>query len=163
MQIGGSLAKVVYFSRESMPTSKGGRLRFIKFETERIDECIDFVANLVAARRLSSQYNSEKIVLKTTGGGSHKYHDKFVQKFGEVAIEKEDEMDSLIAGKRACSSLRMKFRVYALFEANLVSIIGLNFLVAEIPYETFTYTESDRMRFEEKSHTRFPYMVFIYM
>lgn len=45
MQIGGSLAKMVYFT--SSADIKGGRLNFKKFETEKIDECIEFVAALM--------------------------------------------------------------------------------------------------------------------
>ena len=89
------MVKVVYFSRESISTSKGGGLKFVKFETEKIDECIDFIANLLTTRR---QPKDQKAVIKTTGGGSYKYHDDFVQKLENVTIEKEDEMDCLIAG-----------------------------------------------------------------
>ncbi|CAG8439060.1 15054_t:CDS:2 [Cetraspora pellucida] len=88
-QIGGSLAKVVYFSRK--PTSSiGGRLNFIKFETDKIDECIEFIENLVAAR------SDPNVVIKATGGGSYKYYDEFTKKIKGVKMEKEDEMECLI-------------------------------------------------------------------
>jgi len=153
LQIGGSLIKVVYFSRESISTSKGGGLKFVKFETENIDESIDFIANLLTTSR------QQKSVIKTTGGGSHKYHDVFEQKLKNVTIEKEDEMDCLIAGG---FTLEFRITLYLrriLFVFNIT--LGLNFLIAEIPYETFTYTKSNQMCFEERSNTRFPYMVYI--
>ncbi|OKL62809.1 hypothetical protein UA08_01878 [Talaromyces atroroseus] len=46
VDIGGSLAKLVYFTRELGSESEGGRLNFIKFETERIDRCIEFIKQL---------------------------------------------------------------------------------------------------------------------
>ncbi|CAG8442127.1 6555_t:CDS:10 [Acaulospora colombiana] len=129
-QIGGSLAKVVYFSRKP-DSSKGGRLNFTKFETERIDECIDFIENLVSSRHSQVPKLREKIVVKATGGGAHKYFDKFTEKLKNVTIEKEDEMECLIT--------------------------GLNFLIAEIPYEVFTYSENDPMCFEDTlSSNMFP-------
>ncbi|CAG8724505.1 14927_t:CDS:10, partial [Cetraspora pellucida] len=89
VDIGGSLAKVVYFSRK--PTSSiGGRLNFIKFETDKIDECIEFIENLVAAR------SDPNVVIKATGGGSYKYYDEFTKKIKGVKMEKEDEMECLI-------------------------------------------------------------------
>ena len=45
-QIGGSLAKLVYFSREANSTEPGGRLNFLSFETDRIDDCIEFMKDL---------------------------------------------------------------------------------------------------------------------
>ncbi|CAB4486120.1 fumble-domain-containing protein [Rhizophagus irregularis] len=133
VDIGGSLAKVVYFSN----ISKGGRLNFIKFETEKIDECIDFIRNLIAARRNpdSSDLNLKKrIVIKATGGGAHKFYDAFIDKL-KVKVEKEDEMECLIT--------------------------GLNFLISEIPYEVFTYNENDPMCFEDTPNptNMFPYML----
>lgn len=36
---------------------------------------------------------------------------------------------------------------------------GLNFFITEIPYEVFTYSESDPMAFEETPKDLYPYMV----
>ncbi|CAG8579723.1 744_t:CDS:2 [Diversispora eburnea] len=132
-QIAVDVSKVVYFSREPN-LSLGGRLNFTKFETERIDECIDFIKTLLVARRPKNQEMQEKIVIKATGGGSYKFYDIFVEKLGDVKIEKEDEMDCLIT--------------------------GLNFLISEIPYEVFTYSDNDPMHFEDTiSSNMFPYML----
>ncbi|CAG8735627.1 20711_t:CDS:2, partial [Racocetra persica] len=99
VDIGGSLAKVVYFSRK--PTSSiGGRLNFTKFETDKIDECIEFIKNLVAARRDPNVREfQDKIIIKATGGGSYKYYDKFTKKIKGVKMEKEDEMECLITAE----------------------------------------------------------------
>lgn len=37
--------------------------------------------------------------------------------------------------------------------------LGLNFFITEIPYEVFTYTEQEPMRFEEKTRDIYPYML----
>ncbi|KAJ3323933.1 hypothetical protein HDV06_000909 [Boothiomyces sp. JEL0866] len=81
VDIGGSLAKVVWFSKQS----QGGRLSFCKFETAKIDQCIGFLQGLLTER------GDTPVRIKATGGGSHK------EKLG-VAIQKEDEMECLIYG-----------------------------------------------------------------
>ena len=43
---GGSLAKVVWFSKQS----EGGKLNFTKFETAKIDQCLGFLQGLLAER-----------------------------------------------------------------------------------------------------------------
>ncbi|KAI8904812.1 fumble-domain-containing protein [Gorgonomyces haynaldii] len=122
VDIGGSLAKVVWFSK----SPEGGRLNFVKFETVKIDECIEFVGSLLKQR--------STMMIRGTGGGSHKYHDLFEQRLG-VRIQQEDEMECLIT--------------------------GLNFLVRQIAYEVFTYDERrpDPMEFEDASRSMFPYML----
>ncbi|KAI8985135.1 pantothenate kinase [Pilobolus umbonatus] len=132
IDIGGSLAKIVYFT--SSRRRKGGRLHFKKVETEKIDECIDFLAELMTDARLLTPDNTN-LVLKATGGGAYLFYDKLQKALPGVIIQKEDEMDCLIT--------------------------GLNFFIAEIPYEVFTYNEQevDPMHFEEKTKDIFPYML----
>ncbi|KAG0169422.1 hypothetical protein DFQ28_003680 [Apophysomyces sp. BC1034] len=132
VDIGGSLAKIVYFT--SAADRKGGRLHFKKFETEYIDECIDFIAELVADARTLTPPGVEQ-VLKATGGGAHLYYEKFSKRLAGVTVQKEDEMECLIT--------------------------GLSFFITEIPYEVFTYNEqeADPMRFEEKTKDIYPYML----
>ncbi|ORZ08195.1 fumble-domain-containing protein [Absidia repens] len=137
VDIGGSLAKIVYFTSS---TVHGGRLHFKKFETEKIDQCIEFISELVKdaqqgqrRRRLSEQlqqplqqrHHHSMMVLKATGGGAHLYYDKLKSKLPGVQVQKEDEMDCLIT--------------------------GLNFFISEIPYEAFTYDEQEinPMQFEK--------------
>ncbi|KAG9300826.1 hypothetical protein G9A89_004456 [Geosiphon pyriformis] len=134
VDIGGSLAKLVYFSRDPATSSTtGGRLNFTKFETEKIHECIDFIAKLISARKLAGNKDKEEVVIKATGGGAHKHYKMFKEYLPEVRVEKEDEMNCLITGG--------------------------NFLISKIPYEVFTYSDKDPMRFEEPPENIFPYML----
>lgn len=95
-QIGGSLAKLVYFSREHGDDSLGGRLNFLKFETDRIDTCIDFMRKLVSDHRDNGTAPGD-ICVMATGGGAYKYYDKITEALG-VEVIREDEMESLITG-----------------------------------------------------------------
>ncbi|KAF9951991.1 hypothetical protein BGZ72_006592 [Mortierella alpina] len=128
VDIGGSLAKVVYFSRTA--GKKGGRLNFRKFETEKIDECIAFIGHLLEESRANRP--GHEFVIKATGGGAHLYYEKFRDTLN-VNIQREDEMECLIT--------------------------GLNFLITEIPFEVFTYSEANPMCFEETPADPFPYML----
>ncbi|KAI8072356.1 pantothenate kinase [Gongronella butleri] len=151
VDIGGSLAKIVYFTKGRT----GGRLHFKKFETEKIDDCIDFIATLLQEGDHAPQHHEQQQqqqafgadgmaqpprrpprVLKATGGGAHLYYDKLTANLPGVLVEKEDEMDCLIT--------------------------GLNFFISEIPYEVFTYDEQDQepMQFETRLATDiYPYLL----
>lgn len=113
-QIGGSLAKLVYFSREIGSSIGGGRLNFLNFETDRIDECISFIQEL---KENQSQLNGSKpadLCIMATGGGAFRFYDK-MRDVLHVDVVREDEMDCLI--------------------------IGLDFFITEIPREVFTFSE----------------------
>ena len=164
VDIGGSLAKVVWFSRGSRglresrdsvigdsgiagkresaipgintnDNGNGGRLCFAKFETSAIDSCLDFIAQIIAETNGASQTAADR-VLKATGGGAHRFETLVRDRLG-VTVQKEDEMECLIA--------------------------GLNFLVKQIPNEVFTYDEKrlpeDPMRFEDTSTSHYPYLL----
>lgn len=97
-QIGGSLAKLVYFSHdEPGDVELGGRLNFLKFETDKIDICIEFM------RRLKQEYTEREgnrpsdLCIMATGGGAYKYYDKMREALG-VEVQREDEMECLIIG-----------------------------------------------------------------
>lgn len=85
----------MYFT--SSGDSAGGQLHFKKIETEKIDECIDFVAALMADARLLTT-TTTNLVLKATGGGAHLFYNKLQERLPGVIIQKEDEMDCLITG-----------------------------------------------------------------
>ncbi|KAJ3229620.1 hypothetical protein HDU81_005217 [Chytriomyces hyalinus] len=91
IDIGGSLAKVVWFTRAS--DEYGGRMNFEKFETQNIHELIAFLEKVIE----STGIPKSKITLKATGGGAVKYYDRLQQQLG-VTVEREDEMESLITG-----------------------------------------------------------------
>ncbi len=112
LDIGGSLAKIVYFTKD--PNGKGGRLNFIKFETEKIDDFINYLKSLIPAADISSSHKNHKTQVMATGGGSFKFYEKLIQELS-IEITREDEMECLI--------------------------VGLDFFITEIPNEVFLYAE----------------------
>ncbi|CAE6413387.1 unnamed protein product [Rhizoctonia solani] len=149
VDIGGSLAKVVYFTRSaSSPQAKaespstprffdkvdgaltplaldtspvtdmtsvnnllqrraavnhfpGGSLNFERFETESIDDCTDFICQLIdrSARinRVSIAEMRRSVKIMATGGGAYRYYDLLRTRTG-VDVTLEAEMDCLITG-----------------------------------------------------------------
>ncbi|GAB1311679.1 hypothetical protein MFIFM68171_01889 [Madurella fahalii] len=139
IDIGGSLAKLVYFSREAHSTEPGGRLNFLSFETDHIDECLEFMRSLKQKHlRLNGGGNGSssppgtELCVMATGGGAYKYYDKIRDVLG-VDVLREDEMECLI--------------------------IGLDFFITEIPREVFTYSETDPMEFVGPSDNVYPYLL----
>ena len=93
LDIGGSLVKLAYFVRNPLE-SGGGKLRFEKFETSRIEDCMEFIER----KSLHKRKNSEKpIRVKATGGGAFKYAEVFRNRLG-IILEREDEMACMVAG-----------------------------------------------------------------
>lgn len=163
LDIGGSLIKLIYFSRhEDKPTNVkkknslkeklgvsngnrrscpilGGRLHFVKFETRKINECLDFIYSKqlhrggIDPRGWSSvaQVN-ENAIIKATGGGAFKFADMFKERLG-VSIEKEDEMNCLVA--------------------------GANFLLKAIRHEAFTHTEGQKKFVQIDQNDLYPFLL----
>ncbi|KAL6713531.1 hypothetical protein ACLMJK_008996 [Lecanora helva] len=132
LDIGGSLAKLVYFSRELRSKESGGRLNFLKFETDNIGKCFDFVQQLKSKQQALNGSEPEQLCVMATGGGAYKYYDD-MKNILQVEILREDEMDCLI--------------------------MGLDFFITEIPREVFTYSETDPMRFQEPRANIYPYLL----
>jgi type II pantothenate kinase len=143
LQIGGSLAKIVYFSREAHSTEPGGRLNFNSFETDRIDDCLEFMRGLKNKHLAlngggngsgsgSSRRAVPELCVMATGGGAYKFYDNIRDVLG-VDVLREDEMECLI--------------------------IGLDFFITEIPREVYTYSETDPMHFVEPSENVYPYLL----
>ncbi|KAK1268032.1 Pantothenate kinase 2 [Acorus gramineus] len=163
LDIGGSLIKLVYFSRhEDHPADDkrkrsikkrlglsngnrrsypilGGRLHFVKFETLKLNECLDFISTkqLHVGGIDSPSYSSrlltdENTIIKATGGGAHKFADVFKERLG-VSIDKEDEMDCLVA--------------------------GANFLLKAIRHEAFTHMEGQKEFVQIDHNDLFPYLL----
>ena len=134
--IGGSLAKVVYFSREPGAKAPGGRLNFLRFETDRIDSCIEFLRDLQQKqRRANGSRKESKLCVMATGGGAFKYYDKITKTLG-VDVIREDEMECLIQ--------------------------GLDFFINEIPREVFTYDDTDAenpMHYIDEQDEIYPYLL----
>ncbi|KAG6746018.1 hypothetical protein POTOM_050530 [Populus tomentosa] len=158
-----SLIKLVYFSRhQDRPTNDkrkktvkerfgisngnrrsypilGGRLHFVKFETSKINECLDFISSkqLHCGGMDSHSWHSEtspngNAVIKATGGGAYKFADLFKERLG-VSLDKEDEMDCLVA--------------------------GANFLLKAIRHEAFTHMEGQKEFVQIDQNDLFPYLL----
>jgi type II pantothenate kinase len=99
---------LVYFSREPGDDAVGGRLNFLKFETDRIDTCIEFMRKLQADHKHSNGTAPGDLCVMATGGGAFKYYDRITDALG-VEVIREDEMECLIIGtilpkcRRMCS------------------------------------------------------------
>ncbi|KAF7124442.1 hypothetical protein RHSIM_Rhsim12G0164700 [Rhododendron simsii] len=163
LDIGGSLIKLVYFSRhedrsvndrrkksikEIFGVSNGnrrsypilgGRLHFVKFETAKINECLDFISSkqlhrggLDARHWNSDAPDNENAVIKATGGGAFKFADLFKERLG-VSIDKEDEMGCLVS--------------------------GANFLLKAIRHEAFTHMEGQKEFVQIDTNDLFPYLL----
>lgn len=100
-QIGGSLAKLVYFSREPDSKELGGRLNFLNFETDQIDRCFEFLQQLKSKQQMLNGSRPGELCVMATGGGAYKYYDKMKEVLG-VQIRREDEMECLIIGLFIC-------------------------------------------------------------
>lgn len=96
-QIGGSLIKLVYFSREVDQTDPGGRLTFQIFETDRIDDCVEYMRDLRDRQITLNGSRPGDLAVMATGGGAYKFYDKIRDALG-VDVSREDEMECLIIG-----------------------------------------------------------------
>ncbi|EHA8590419.1 pantothenate kinase 2 [Cocos nucifera] len=164
LDIGGSLIKLVYFSRHEEHSADdkrkrsikkrfgisngsrrsypilGGRLHFVKFETGKLNECLDFIS----AKQLhrggldspswpsGTRPEDNTIIIKATGGGAYKFADVFKERLG-VSLDKEDEMDCLVA--------------------------GANFLLKAIRHEAFTHMEGQKEFVQIDQNDLFPYLL----
>ncbi|GKT92756.1 pantothenate kinase [Colletotrichum tofieldiae] len=132
VDIGGSLIKLVYFTREPHSAEPGGRLNFLNFETDRIDDCIEFMRHLKDKQQTLNGSQPNELSVMATGGGAFKFYDKMRDVLG-VDVLREEEMECLI--------------------------IGLDFFITEIPREVFTYSETDPMHFVSPSENIYPYLL----
>ncbi|EKV19005.1 Pantothenate kinase, putative [Penicillium digitatum] len=134
VDIGGTLAKLVYFTREPDTVDNGGRLNFLNFETHRIDLCINFIRQLKEEHEKCNGSTREGLCVVATGGGAYKYYDRLKEELS-VNILREEEMECLI--------------------------IGLDFFITEIPNEVFTYSDADAepMQYAEARPDVYPYLL----
>lgn len=133
--IGGSLAKVVYFSRENGNPESGGRLHFLSFETERIDDCIEYLGGLQSRHKQTNGTKATALSVQATGGGAFKFYDRIKERLG-VDVQREDEMECLIK--------------------------GLDFFITEIPMEVFTYNDAEPENpviYQEARSDVYPYLL----
>ncbi|KAH7176530.1 fumble-domain-containing protein [Dactylonectria macrodidyma] len=147
IDIGGSLAKLVYFSREVDSTDPGGRLNFQNFETDRIDDCLEYMRHLRDNQLMLNGSQPGELCVMATGGGAYKFYDKIREALG-VNVLREDEMECLIIGNPTLNPL-----IFSKHRA------GLDFFITEIPREVFTYSESDPMQFVPPRDNIYPYLL----
>lgn len=127
MKIGGSLAKIVYFTKNA--DTQGGRLNFKTFETDKIDEYMEFMRTIVTSADGEKKKN---LNIMATGGGSYKFYDLMRERL-HVQVQREDEMECLIN--------------------------GLDFFITEIPQEVFCYSEQNPMSFAAARPNIYPYLL----
>ncbi|PQP94059.1 pantothenate kinase 2 [Prunus yedoensis var. nudiflora] len=163
LDIGGSLIKLVYFSRhedqsiddkrkktlkERLGISNGnrrsypilgGRLHFVKFEAHKINECLDFIYSKqlhrggMDARIWNPDAPTNENSVIKATGGGAY---KFADLFKErlgVSLDKEDEMNCLVS--------------------------GANFLLKAIRHEAFTHMEGHKEFVQIDQNELFPYLL----
>ncbi|XP_020577214.1 pantothenate kinase 1-like [Phalaenopsis equestris] len=138
VDIGGTLIKLVYFEDNAEVKNHGmalgGHLKFMKFQTSRLDECLEFIRSkrLLYGRGFAAGSTIMNVDMKATGGGSFKFADIFKEKLG-VSLDKLDEMDTVVT--------------------------GANFLLKKIPYESFTFMHGKRTPVDVDQKNLFPYLL----
>jgi type II pantothenate kinase len=79
----------------------GGSLNFERFETDAIDECVEFIQGLIErsadVNGVSIDEMRKGVKIMATGGGAHKFYELF-HKTLCVEVRREDEMECLIEG-----------------------------------------------------------------
>lgn len=92
--------------RVSVQHLPGGSLNFERFETEHIDECVEFLQTLIER---SAQINGvpieemrKSVKIMATGGGAHRFYELFSSEL-HVEVRREDEMECLIEGLKFIS------------------------------------------------------------
>ncbi|KAJ7781121.1 pantothenate kinase [Mycena metata] len=87
--------------RRTVQHFPGGSLNFERFETDSIDECVQFIQSLIErsaeANGVSIAEMRQGVKIMATGGGAHKFYELFS---GTLCVEvrREDEMECLIEG-----------------------------------------------------------------
>ncbi|KAE9607893.1 hypothetical protein Lal_00040115 [Lupinus albus] len=158
LDIGGSLVKLVYFTKDddhivdgeegisrekTSVKSKGsrdypvlnGKLNFKKFETSKINDCLQFIKTMnlhLGGNQQQENTGSQTTAIKATGGGSYKYADLFKERLG-ISLDKEDEMDCLVA--------------------------GANFLLEVVHQEAFTYMGDQKQFVKIDQNDLYPYLL----
>lgn len=158
VDIGGSLIKLVYSSIDTndglddkrkksskefsgVPNDSNdypvlcGRLHFAKFETSKINDCLEFISSKQLHRRGRWHHEASgqgKDIIKATGGGAYRFADLFKEKLG-VSLDKVDEMDCLVS--------------------------GANFLLNAVHPEAFTYIDGREEYVQIDHNDLYPYLL----
>ena len=73
-------------------------MNFVKFETDRIDQCLKFVGQLKTKQQPLDGSRTGELCVVATGGGAYKYYEEMKKVLG-VEVFREDEMECLITGR----------------------------------------------------------------
>lgn len=86
----------------------GGSLNFERFETDNIQECVEFIKHLIErsanVNHVSLSEMRKSVKIMATGGGAHRFYDLFGEQLG-VEVRREDEMECLITGLNFITSI----------------------------------------------------------
>lgn len=142
VDIGGTLTKLVYFTKSTVNDIGGGKLHFKDFQTENFKhEALKFMIKLIS-KSCHREEHTPITYIMATGGGAHKFYELMTKTFRKhklpMKIIAKDEMECLIK--------------------------GLNWLITKIPNEIFTYDlVQDDTKFIAKSLQEeqdiFPYLL----
>ncbi|KAI0049286.1 fumble [Auriscalpium vulgare] len=87
--------------RASLQHFPGGSLNFERFETDNIDQCVEFIQALIERSAKINGVSIEEmrkgVTIMATGGGAHRFYELFQGTLG-VEVRREDEMECLIEG-----------------------------------------------------------------
>lgn len=87
--------------RVSVQHFPGGSLNFERFQTEQVDECVEFIQSLIERSAelngVSIEEMRKSVKIMATGGGAHRFYELFAEKL-HVEVRREDEMECLIEG-----------------------------------------------------------------
>lgn len=72
-------------------------MNFLKFETDRIDQCLEYINQLKTRHQALNGSKPSDLCVIATGGGAYKYYDQMKDALG-VEVLREDEMECLIIG-----------------------------------------------------------------
>ncbi|CAH1779408.1 unnamed protein product [Owenia fusiformis] len=101
--IGGSLAKFVYFSKEDQATGDDGKttLNLVSFPRDRIDDGLSYINKCFTSRVTMGDWRDEKIT--TTGIGAYQYK----KKLSEALKVETDKMDNLMESNCFMKTLQL--------------------------------------------------------
>jgi type II pantothenate kinase len=87
--------------RASLRHFPGGSLNFERFETDNVEECVEFIQNLIErsaeVNGVSIEEMRSGVKIMATGGGAHRFFELFSSVLN-VEVQREDEMECLIEG-----------------------------------------------------------------
>ncbi|TDL28144.1 fumble [Rickenella mellea] len=102
------LLRDTLFRQASLQNFPGGSLNFERFETDNIDECVEFIQALIersaGVNGVSIEQMKSGVTIMATGGGAHKFYELFQGVLG-VEVRREDEMECLIEGLKFITNI----------------------------------------------------------